>query len=407
MLTSFFLQGLLTHPRQHALWLSPAPSQNFRENIPIHRPRPSAGGALKEKRAPGALVFGSRKASLVWSLFLETSKNIIIGSDSGRCKDALQDHGVWLSRSLTFGSSAATCEGQGDCPRAPPHRELNQNQTEILRCPSPAGPWATVGGSPLNNDYIISNFRETFANKNVTFANSKKTFARVHNITWTVFAIKTLYQDLLDRLPVVLGWFYKKSWYSKNLKDPHHTAQFLHIFLISGCRKCKIYQILTLCGQKDMNIYKPNPLFLLHCHVAFVSKAYARKYLKTAFFVLTSPSKSLHWSSHRKGGWTGLRQIGRGGHIEAVWNHQIVNLTIDLARHCRAWEGMATRAHSGPSDHSGGNCNMMQHERMWGQFSAILWCCVSQSVSDAKSKCCSGVFDMQCAQLTNMTIHFQ
>ena len=39
-------------------------SRNFRENIPVHRP-PSAGGALKEKRTPGALVFGSRKASLL------------------------------------------------------------------------------------------------------------------------------------------------------------------------------------------------------------------------------------------------------------------------------------------------------------------------------------------------------
>ena len=53
-----------------------APSQNFcetRENIPIHIPRPSAGRALKEKRAPGALVFGSRKASLLetWLLHLE------------------------------------------------------------------------------------------------------------------------------------------------------------------------------------------------------------------------------------------------------------------------------------------------------------------------------------------------
>ena len=86
-----------------------------------------------------------------------------LGSDSGRCKDVIQDHGVWLSRSLT-GSSAATYEGQSDCPEAPPHRELNQNQTEILRCPSPAGPQAAVGGSPLRNDCNIQlsrNFRET------------------------------------------------------------------------------------------------------------------------------------------------------------------------------------------------------------------------------------------------------
>ena len=134
-------------------------SRNFRENIPIHRPRPSAGGALKEKRTPGALVFGSRK-SLTCFLRLQKAS---LGSDSGRCKDVLQDHGFWLLRSLTFGSSAATYEGQGDCPKAPPHRELNQNQTEILRCPSPAGPRAEVGGSPLDNDYNIQlsrNFRE-------------------------------------------------------------------------------------------------------------------------------------------------------------------------------------------------------------------------------------------------------
>ena len=48
---------------------------------------------------------------------------------SGRCKDVLQDQGVWLSRSLTFGSSAATYEGQGDCPKAPPHRELNSESS--------------------------------------------------------------------------------------------------------------------------------------------------------------------------------------------------------------------------------------------------------------------------------------
>ena len=152
----------------------------LRENIPIHRPRPSAGGALKEKRTPGALVFASRKASLLetWLLHLELVswdfKKASLGSDSGRCKDVLQDHGVWLSRSLAFGSSAATYEGQGDCLQAPPHRELKQNQTEILWCPSPAGPRAAVGGSPLHNDYIqlSRNFRE----KNVTFANSKKNF---------------------------------------------------------------------------------------------------------------------------------------------------------------------------------------------------------------------------------------
>ena len=58
---------------------------------------------------------------------------------------------------------ASTYEGQSDCPKAPPHKELNQNQTEILRCPSPAGPQVAVGGSPLHNDYntqLSRNFRE-------------------------------------------------------------------------------------------------------------------------------------------------------------------------------------------------------------------------------------------------------
>ena len=77
---------------------------------PIHRPRPSAGGALKEKQRPGALVFGSRKASLL----------------------------------VTFGNLAA--------------------DTRILWCPSPAGPRAGSGWQPFTyNDYntqLSRNFRE-------------------------------------------------------------------------------------------------------------------------------------------------------------------------------------------------------------------------------------------------------
>ena len=48
-------------------------SRNCRENTPICRPQPSAGGASEEKQTPGALVFGSRKASLLeaWLLHLE------------------------------------------------------------------------------------------------------------------------------------------------------------------------------------------------------------------------------------------------------------------------------------------------------------------------------------------------
>ena len=60
-------------------------TRNFRENIPIHRPRPSAGGALKEKRRPGALVFGSRRASLLetWLLLLAFSGALLL-PDPGR-----------------------------------------------------------------------------------------------------------------------------------------------------------------------------------------------------------------------------------------------------------------------------------------------------------------------------------
>ena len=137
-------------------------SRNYRESIPI---RPSAGGALKEKRARGALVIALAKPNFwklgccIWSLFLETSKSIIRQwqrqdtAGARMCFRSMVFGCHMLSRSLTFGSSAATYEGQGDCPKAQPHREMNQNQTEILWCPSPAGPRAAVGGSPLQNDY--------------------------------------------------------------------------------------------------------------------------------------------------------------------------------------------------------------------------------------------------------------
>ena len=155
---SFFLQGLPTHPLQHALWLPPAPSQNFRGTFAkksySQTPAISRGHIEGKASTRGlgvwlsqSLTFGNLAAAF-GACFLGLQK-ASLGSDSSRCKDALQDHGVWLSRSLTHGSSAATYEGQDDCPKAPPHRELNQNQTN-LRCPSPAGPQVAVGGSPLH-----------------------------------------------------------------------------------------------------------------------------------------------------------------------------------------------------------------------------------------------------------------
>ena len=94
-------------------------------------------GCIEGKANTRALVLGSRKASL----FLRLRK-ASLGSDSGRCKDVLRDHGVWLSRSLAFGSSAATYEGC-DCPQAPPHRgtepEPNRNSLVPFSCRTPGG----------------------------------------------------------------------------------------------------------------------------------------------------------------------------------------------------------------------------------------------------------------------------
>jgi len=76
LIRHFFARlAVLGHPLHNALWLSPFAelSRNFRENTPIRRPQPSAGGASEEKQTPGALVFGSRKASPLeaWLLRLE------------------------------------------------------------------------------------------------------------------------------------------------------------------------------------------------------------------------------------------------------------------------------------------------------------------------------------------------
>ena len=85
--------------------------------------------------------------------------------------------GVWLSQSLTFGNLTTA--------------------TRIFWCPSPAGPRAAVGGSPLHNDYNTQLSR----NKILLSRTWKKTFARVSNITCTAFAIKTPY-----RSPYIFGW---------------------------------------------------------------------------------------------------------------------------------------------------------------------------------------------------------
>ena len=165
-------------------------SRNFRENIPIHRPRPSAGGALKEKRTPGSLVFGSRKASLLetWLLHLElVSWESIIrqwqrqvqGCASGPWRLAVAKPRLWLLGCYLWRvwlSTSTTTQGT--------EPEPNRNSLVPFSCRTPGG----SGWQPFTydtDDYNIQlsrNLRE----KNVTFANSKKTFARVSNITWNM-----------------------------------------------------------------------------------------------------------------------------------------------------------------------------------------------------------------------------
>ena len=67
-----------------------------------------------------SLPFGNLAAACGPSFL--TLEKASLGSDSGRCKDVLQDHGVWLSRSLTFGSSAATYEATTQASEPEPNR---------------------------------------------------------------------------------------------------------------------------------------------------------------------------------------------------------------------------------------------------------------------------------------------
>ena len=102
----------------------------------------------------------------IWSLLLETSETL--GSTSKRCKDVLQDHGIWLWRTLTFGSLAASCEGKGKC--AVP-----------LSCRTP-GPRVAGGGSPeqavMYTMIMIRNIQlsRDFRKENILFRELRKNF---------------------------------------------------------------------------------------------------------------------------------------------------------------------------------------------------------------------------------------
>ena len=135
-------------------------------------PAISRGGALKEKRTPGALVAMPHFWKLgccMWSLFLETSKSTIR---------------QW-QRQVQGCASGPWCLGREASPleaRLLPtkgkvivqkHRHTgNWTRTKpkfsgALLLPDPGRRWVTA----LYILNIISNFRETFAEKNVTFAN--------------------------------------------------------------------------------------------------------------------------------------------------------------------------------------------------------------------------------------------
>ena len=113
----------LGHSLQNALWLSPTPSQNFCETFAKISADPSRqqGAHQRKRKHQGSWCLALAKPHFwklgccIWSLSLETSEKATLGITSGRCKDALQRHGIWLWRSLVFGSLAATYEGKGKC----------------------------------------------------------------------------------------------------------------------------------------------------------------------------------------------------------------------------------------------------------------------------------------------------
>ena len=109
------------------------------------------------------------------SLLTDQTPAISRGCTEGKAKT--RGLGVWLSQSLTFGNLATA--------------------TRILWCPSPAGPRAAVGGSPLHKMIIIyPTFAKLSRDKISLSRTRKKTFANVSNITCAAFAIKAPYKDL-------------------------------------------------------------------------------------------------------------------------------------------------------------------------------------------------------------------
>ena len=186
-----FCQGLLAHPLQHALWLSPALSHNFRGTFAKISLFTEWTEGKANTRGLGvwpsqSLTFGNL-ATAFGACFLRLQK-ASLGSDSGRC------------RSMAFGCREASLLEARLLPMKgvivrKHHHTGNWTRTKpkfssALLLPDPGRQRVAA----LDIMIIISNFRETFAKK--MLLSRKKTFARVSNKTCTAFAIKIPYKDL-------------------------------------------------------------------------------------------------------------------------------------------------------------------------------------------------------------------
>ena len=108
-----------------------------------------------------------------------------------------RDHGFWLSRSLTFGSSAATYEAT---TQATETRNQNRNSPVPFSCQTPGGSgWAARG----QNEDNVPTFAKTFADKKGYFREREKKLSHgFSSINMKrSFAIKNSLQGPLDRLP--------------------------------------------------------------------------------------------------------------------------------------------------------------------------------------------------------------
>ena len=123
-----------------------------------------------------SLTFGNLAAAFA-ACFLGLQKATLVSDQQQVRKDALEDYGIWLSRSLHLWKLCCYLyEGKVICPEYSTTTQVNWTKTKpkfsgALLLPDPRRQWVAA----LYIMIIISNFRETtFAKKNVTFANSKK-----------------------------------------------------------------------------------------------------------------------------------------------------------------------------------------------------------------------------------------